>query len=149
MTAEARHVVCKAAELPPGERRIVEVGGLSVGVFNVKGSYYALYNRCPHKAAPLCRGVITDGVEGPARGRYELVKEGEIVRCPWHGWEFDITSGRSWFNPHKVRVRRYQVEVERLPEHVDTFPVEVEEEMVVLYLGRRSRQSQTGRDAPS
>lgn len=135
--------MCRASELPPGERRIVDVGGISIGVFNVKGTYYALFNRCPHKGAQLCLGIVTDGVEGPARGRYELVKEGEIVRCPWHGWEFDITSGRSWFNPHRVRVRRYDVEVERLPDHVDTFPVEVEQEMVVVYLGRRAGERVT------
>jgi nitrite reductase (NADH) small subunit len=138
------YVVCRASELRPGERRIVEVDGRSIGVFNVKGRYYALYNRCPHKGAPLCQGMVTDGVEGPGRGRYELVKEGEIVRCPWHGWEFDITTGRSWFNPHKVRVRRYDVEVARLPDHVDTFPVEVEREMVVVYLRRRDGRTATG-----
>ena len=75
------------------------------------------------------------------RGEYEVVREGEIVRCPWHGWEFDILSGRSWFNPHKLRVRTYDVVVEReiakLPDHVDTFPVRVEDDVVVLYLGQR------------
>jgi 3-phenylpropionate/trans-cinnamate dioxygenase ferredoxin subunit len=141
---DGRHVVCRTSELPPGERRIVEIGGRSIGVFNVKGTYYALYNRCPHKGAPLCRGIVTDGVRGPGRGRYERVREGEIVRCPWHGWEFDITSGRSWFNPHRVRVRKYDVEVERLPDHVDTFPIEVEQEMVVLYLTRRGAAEATG-----
>lgn len=143
-TDEDRYVVCRADELGPGQRRIVNLGGRSIGVFNVGGRYYALYNRCPHKGAPLCEGIVTDGVEGPGRGRYELVKEGEIVRCPWHGWEFDITTGRSWFNPHRVRVRSYDVGVEKLPDRVDTYPVEVEAEMVVLYLGRRHRQPAAG-----
>lgn len=138
--ADSRYVVCPAAELPPGERRIVDVEGLSIGVFNVDGSYYALYNRCPHRGAPLCRGVLTDGVDGHARGEYTLSKHGQILRCPWHGWEFDVTSGRSWFNPHRVRVRSYDVEVERLPDHVDAFPVTVEEEHVVLYLRRKARR---------
>jgi nitrite reductase/ring-hydroxylating ferredoxin subunit len=132
------HVVCRAEELPPGHRRIVQVNGLSIGVFNVKGTYYALLNRCPHRSAPLCQGRITYGVVGNHRGEYETVREGEILRCPWHGWEFDITTGRSWFNPHRVRVKSYGVVVERgaeLPDHVATFPVRVEDELVVLLLG--------------
>lgn len=132
------YVVCPAGDLRPGERRIVEVNGRSIGVFNVKGSYYALYNRCPHKGAPLCQGLICDGVNGDGRGTYEIVKEGEVLRCPWHGWEFDILTGRSWFNPHRVRVRSYDVAVERLPDEVETFPVRVERDMVVLYLDRHS-----------
>src|SRR5438034_6562404 len=111
--SQNRYVVCRVDELRPGQRKIVEFDGLSIGVFNVKGGYYALYNRCPHKAAPLCLGLVTDGVNGPSRGEYEIVREGEIVRCPWHGWEFDILTGRSWFNPHKLRVRTYDVTVER------------------------------------
>jgi nitrite reductase/ring-hydroxylating ferredoxin subunit len=138
MAGEDRSVVCRTRDLGPGQRRIVTVKGLSIGVFNVKGRYYALYNRCPHKGAPLCEGIVTSGVQGTVPGEYRLVKEDEIIRCPWHGWEFDITTGRSWFNPHRVRVRRYDVEVERLPDHVDTYPVEVEAEMVVLYLRRRA-----------
>lgn len=142
MKAERRgpgYVVCRVEELTPGARRIVEVRGISIGVFNVKGHYYALFNRCPHKGAPLCLGRVGDGVVSAERGQYELVHEGEILRCPWHGWEFDITTGRSWFNPHRLRVRSYDVAVERAPwmvDHVATFPVSVEEDLVVLYLHR-------------
>ena len=138
------YVVCRTAELPPGERRIIEADGLSIGVFNVKGRYYALYNRCPHRQAPLCQGRIANGVVGSERGQYQIVREGEILRCPWHGWEFDITTGRSWFNPHTVRVKSYEVVVEpgsELPDHVTTFPVSVEDDYVVLRLP--SRQSRT------
>ena len=45
-------------------------------------------------------------------GEYIWAREGEILRCPWHGWEFDITTGRSIFNPHRMRVRTYEVTVE-------------------------------------
>jgi nitrite reductase/ring-hydroxylating ferredoxin subunit len=48
-------------------------------------------------------------------GEYVWDREGEILRCPWHGWEFDLTTGRSIFNPHKLRVRTYEVTVEPLP----------------------------------
>src|SRR3954463_1739328 len=108
----SRHVVCRVEELPPGGRKIVEVRGRTVGVFNVNGTYYALLNRCPHRNAPLCKGTITGLVEGPEPYKIELSREGEVLRCPWHGWEFDITNGHSVFNPHRIRAKSYDVTVE-------------------------------------
>ena len=129
-----RHVVCRASELGPGERRIVEVDGLSIGVFNVKGSYYALYNRCPHRGAPVCQGKLIDFFTADEPYRIRVEREGEILRCPWHAWEFDVTNGRSVFNPHRVRVRSYEVSVEEPDPSLPTFPVTVEDRMVVLHL---------------
>ncbi len=106
-----RHVVGRASELPPGARIIVEVEGRSIGVFNVHGRYYALRNRCPHQAAPLCLGAIK-GMTLPSKpGEYVWARDGEILRCPWHGWEFDIRSGEFLVNP-KIRARTYPVTVE-------------------------------------
>ncbi len=139
-----RHVVARTSELPPGERRIVEVNGRSIGVFNVHGHYYALRNSCPHQAAPLCLGAIKGMTMPSAPGEYIWAREGEILRCPWHGWEFDITTGRSIFNPHKTRVKAYEVTVEPDPaptpatgvdaESVETYPVTVEDGIVILHL---------------
>ena len=53
-----KHVVGTVAEIPPGARKIVAVEGLSIGVFNVHGTFYALKNRCPHQGAPLCLGSV-------------------------------------------------------------------------------------------
>jgi 3-phenylpropionate/trans-cinnamate dioxygenase ferredoxin subunit len=130
-----KHIVASVAELPPGERRIVEVEGRSIGVFNVHGQFYALRNRCPHQAAPLCLGAIK-GMAMPSQpGEYLWAREGEIIRCPWHGWEFDITSGRSIFNPHRVRVAAYKVTVEAADaEQVETYPVTVDDGLVVLHV---------------
>jgi nitrite reductase/ring-hydroxylating ferredoxin subunit len=133
----AAHAVCRLAELPPGERRIVEVEGRSIGVFNVDGSLYALRNTCPHQGAPLCRGLITGLMRPSAPGVYEWTREGEIVRCPWHGWEFDITNGQSVFNPHRTRVRSYDVTVEPAPAaepSIETYPLSVEDGVVMLHV---------------
>ena len=139
-----KHIVGTVTEIPPGQRKIVEVNGISIGVFNVKGTYYALRNRCPHQGASLCQGSIKGTTLPSAPGEYIWAREGEILRCPWHGWEFDITTGRSIFNPHKVRVKSYEVSVEPAADldgaaeeedpNVETFPVTVEADRVVLHL---------------
>ena len=140
----ARHIVGTVAEIPSGQRKIVEVNGISIGVFNVKGTYYALRNRCPHQGAPLCQGSIKGTTLPSPPGEYIWAREGEILRCPWHGWEFDILTGRSIFNPHKVHVKSYEVSVEPLDGEtkeandedpsVEMFPVTVEADHIVLHL---------------
>ena len=133
-----RHVVCRRADLPPGERRVVEVGDLSIGVFNVDGRFHALLNRCPHKAAPLCLGVLSPLVVADEPYEYRVDPATYVIRCPWHGWEFDLATGRSVFNPHRVRVRSYPVTLER--EQVQTFPVTLEDDLVVVDVGRSSER---------
>jgi nitrite reductase (NADH) small subunit len=110
--ARRRHVVCAAGELPPGGRRIVDVDGRSIGVFNVDGRFYALHNHCPHKGGALCAGPIT-GTVLPTRERaFVYGREGEIVRCARHGMEFEIATGRALADP-AVRARTYPVTVEQ------------------------------------
>lgn len=107
-----RHVVATTAEIPPGARKIVEIDGRSIGIFNVDGRFYALRNRCPHEGARLCEGVLSGLVASTAPGEYTYQRSGEILRCPWHGWEFDVTTGLSSFDPGRTRVRAYPVSVE-------------------------------------
>ncbi len=126
--------VATTAEILPGERKIVEVEGISIGVFNVHGTYYALRNRCPHQGAPLCLGRVTGMALPSAPGEYLWGREGEILRCPWHGWEFDILTGRSIFNPHGLRVRAYDIAVEPAEPVIESYPVTVETGYIVLYL---------------
>lgn len=115
----AKHIVATVEEIPPGERKIVEIGGRTIGVFNVNGSFYALRNRCPHQGGPLCEGRVSGFLMATAPGGdYSYTHRGEIVRCPWHGWEFNITTGQSWFDPAKTRVRAYEVRIETHTEGV-------------------------------
>ena len=116
----ARVVVDRTENFPPGQRRVLPVGGKAgVGVFNVDGTYYALRNICPHNGAPLCRGLIGPYVRSNGRGDFVYEREGEILKCPWHEWEFDVTTGRAVVAP-RLRVK--------------TYPVAVEDGEVVLYL---------------
>src|ERR1051325_594833 len=139
----ARYVVGKVSELPPGSVRIVPGNNpQGVGVFNVDGSYYALKNVCPHQGGPLCAGPITGTTRArmTADGRPELewIRDGEIVRCPWHRWEFDIRTGKTVFDS-RMRGARYAVMVaapdgiSNAPvERVQTFPVREEDGLVIL-----------------
>ncbi|MEJ3652912.1 Rieske (2Fe-2S) protein [Actinomycetes bacterium KLBMP 9759] len=131
------HAIARVSELTPGQRKIVEIDGRSIGVFNVDGRFYALRNTCPHQGAPLCLGAL-GGTAAPSRpGEYVWEREGEILSCPWHGWEFDITNGRSIFNPHRTRVRSYEVTVrpdEDPDPGVDSFPVSVQDGVVLLHV---------------
>jgi nitrite reductase/ring-hydroxylating ferredoxin subunit len=111
-TEEREYVVGRAEDLPPGSRKLVPIGKFGVGVFNVGGSYYAITNYCPHEGAPLCLGTLS-GTTAPQPGReqdVQWIKEGEVLRCPWHRWEFDIPTGRSLSKPEK-RTRTYEVRV--------------------------------------
>jgi nitrite reductase/ring-hydroxylating ferredoxin subunit len=134
----ATHVVAKVSELPPGERRIVQVGSRSIGVFNLDGSFYALRNVCPHQGAPLCLGSVGGTARPTAPGEYAWEREGEILSCPWHGWEFDIKTGRSVFDPHRTRVRSYDVTVGSGDDDesvgVETYSVSVDGELVLLHV---------------
>jgi nitrite reductase/ring-hydroxylating ferredoxin subunit len=131
-----RVVVGPARDLPPGSRKILDVAGRSIGVLNVGGKYYALRNRCPHQGAQLCLGRIKGTTLSSGPYEYVYGRENEIIQCPWHGWEFEIATGRTYFNPHKMRVKTYEVTVERPDTEdatIETFDVTVEEGLVILH----------------
>jgi len=106
-----RHVVAKASEIADGERRAVQAGGRDIAVFNVGGEFYALANTCPHEGGPLCAGLVTGIALSDGPNDYRIARKGEFIRCPWHGWEFDIKTGQSWCDPKTVRARQYAVRV--------------------------------------
>lgn len=106
-----KHVVAAVGEISPGERKIVEVAGRSIGVFNLDGEFFALRNRCPHQGGALCEGQLWGVLKAERPGEYEYEASREILACPWHGWEFHIRTGQSWCDPEKLRVRSYEVSV--------------------------------------
>jgi 3-phenylpropionate/trans-cinnamate dioxygenase ferredoxin subunit len=97
-------------ELPPGARKLVHAGRREVAVFNVDGTYYAIFNRCPHHQAPLHLGPI-GGTSLPSQqpGVREYGLEGRVLRCPWHHYEYDLATGRCLADPDHLRVRTYDV----------------------------------------
>jgi nitrite reductase/ring-hydroxylating ferredoxin subunit len=105
------HLVCAVEALTPGNRTIVQINNKSIGVFNVQGRFYALRNGCPHKGGALCEGPITGTVLPTDDREFVYGHEGRFVRCAWHGWEFDITTGVALADP-SFRARSYPVTVD-------------------------------------
>lgn len=87
-----------------GDRLLVKLGQREVGVFRVHGRFYALANVCFHQGGPLCAGRITGTLTASADGGWKQawVKDGEIIVCPWHSIEFEITSGRCLARPDRA-----------------------------------------------
>ena len=97
----------------------------------------------------MCAGKVAGLVQSTTPGEYSYSRPGEMLRCPWHGWEYDLRTGQSWWNPGKTRVRSYDVTVEtgeqlgqdlkppapgleKGPYVAETYPVSVERQYVVV-----------------
>ena len=144
-----RFPVCSVTEIPPGSRRLIEIGGRSIGVFNVNNEFFAVRNRCPHQGGPLCIGHTT----GLTRAKLEpgrvpdivWERDGEILRCPWHAWEFDLRSGEAVFG-QGIRVATYRAYLEEgktppelppgatIPPPLEMYKTVIEERTVVVEL---------------
>ncbi|KHF37967.1 Rieske (2Fe-2S) protein [Halalkalibacter okhensis] len=146
----AQYIVANVDEIPPGERKVIDIKGRSIGVFNINGDFFAIRNNCPHQGAPLCEGGISGIITSQEPGEYNYSREGEFVRCPWHSWEFDIKTGQSYFDPRKTLVKSYKTNtesgctvqlgetqgtenrLEKGPFVVESYPVSLEKEYVVI-----------------
>ena len=127
-------------ELPPGTRKFLTIDERPIAIFNIKGEFFGLLNRCPHQGAALCEGPLIGLAQSSDPGEIEYTKLGEIIRCPWHGWEFDIRTGQSYCDPKRFRARAYPVNVEpgssvvKGPYVAETLAVSVESDYVVVDL---------------
>jgi nitrite reductase/ring-hydroxylating ferredoxin subunit len=144
-----RVVVAPLSGFPDGERRIVDVGGRSIGVFRVEESFFGIRNRCPHQGGPLCVGHVLGDAVADAPGSARISSDPLRIACPWHGWEYDLDSGQSFLGGAMAAVRSYGAGVARGasllesatarpsprvpgPYVAETFEVTVEDEYVVL-----------------
>jgi nitrite reductase (NADH) small subunit len=105
------YCVGNISDVPNGKALIVEVNGVSVGIFNENGNVYAIRNTCPHKQAPICKGTVGGTMLPSDPCDFQFGLEGQVLRCPWHGWEFDLATGESLFGISNRKVKTYPVEV--------------------------------------
>jgi nitrite reductase/ring-hydroxylating ferredoxin subunit len=103
--------LCGTGEIVDGQARGFRVGRVELVLVRRGERFYALQGVCPHRGAPLCEGVVGGTALPSEVGVIRYGREGEILRCPWHGWEFDLTDGRSLHDPQRRRVRAYPVQV--------------------------------------
>ena len=87
--------VAKTSDIAPGTSKIVEVSGKTVAIFNCEGTFYAIDNTCKHRGGPLGEGSLS----------------GTAVTCPWHGWEYDVTTGECAMD-QSIKVQKFDVKVE-------------------------------------
>jgi nitrite reductase (NADH) small subunit len=90
-----RVTVARAEDIPEGGRKIVEVDGISIGVFHHNGNWVALRNSCLHRGGPVCTGTL----------------DGDVLTCPWHGFKYNVNNGQLLIDP-KSHLDRFQVLVE-------------------------------------
>ncbi|WP_298817312.1 Rieske (2Fe-2S) protein [Chloroflexus sp.] len=90
-----RFKICHRSDLLPGQMRYVEIDGLPIGLANVAGTVYAFSDSCRHEGGPLSAGVLI----------------GHTVTCPWHGWTYDVRTGKSIVPPIGLRIATYPVEI--------------------------------------
>ncbi|HEY6085786.1 MAG TPA: Rieske (2Fe-2S) protein [Nitrospira sp.] len=87
--------VAGATDVKPGTGIVAEANGKTIALFNIDGTYHAIDNTCIHRGGPLGEGEV----------------EGNVVTCPWHGWQFNVTTGACMNNP-SGKVYSYPVQVE-------------------------------------
>ena len=87
--------VAGTGDVKPGSGLVAEINGKTLAVFNVDGMYHVIDNTCVHRGGPLGEGDV----------------EGDVVTCPWHGWEYNVKTGACVKNP-AAKVMAYEVKVE-------------------------------------
>ena len=148
-------VVGTVDEIPPGQRKIVDVGGRVDRRVQRGRRVFRAAEPLPTPGWAVCLGNTLGFLRSAGVGEFIYSRPGEVVRCPWHGWEYDLRTGQSWFDPASVLVRRYEVSVapgadilestapaealepglQKGPYVAETFPVSVEHHV----RGRRDR----------
>lgn len=93
----------RATDIPPGQIREIQLEGTTIALANVDGRFHAINNTCLHRGGPLGQGSL----------------QGNVVTCPWHGWSFDVTSGKVTHSP-TASVACYPVELRGQDVYVDS-----------------------------
>jgi nitrite reductase/ring-hydroxylating ferredoxin subunit len=127
----AGQFACNRSDIPPGGRLILQLGRLSIGLFDVDGDIVAVRNICPHAGAPVCEGKVTGAIISDAPFERRVALQGRILKCPWHGWEFNLTDGLTITEPH---------------ERLLLYPVTVKDEKVFVQTSHRAPVAVAGGD---
>lgn len=98
-------------ELPDGKLQMTRVGKHEIGLLRAGERIFAVSNRCPHQAAPICAGPVRPRIDSTHAGTFEHDADRLVLSCPWHGWEFDIETGRAvWDDSYRVKTYTARVQ---------------------------------------
>jgi len=110
----AEHLICKRSDLAPGRLVRAQAGRLPVVVTLLDGAPIAVVARCPHQGADLSAGSVVDHVDATPDGAIVTNPDRLLLRCPWHGFEYDLSTGEPCVpSPEHRRLR-----LRRLPARV-------------------------------
>jgi nitrite reductase (NADH) small subunit len=105
------HRVGTVRELQSAGCRVIDVDGQPVSVISTGDGFFAVHDRCPHMGASMSQGTLGGTFVAAAPHEYVFGNDEGVIRCPWHGWEFDLESGRSLLEPDRVGLKTYEVTV--------------------------------------
>ena len=88
-------VVCDVADLAGGKLQSVAVGRTRLVAAMAAGEVKVFFGACPHQGAPLEKGRIVPELVSDRPGELRLLPESQLLRCPWHGYEFELREGRA------------------------------------------------------
>jgi nitrite reductase (NADH) small subunit len=121
--------VGRVEDFPTGACRIVTVQGREIGIIHAgHGRFYAALNHCPHRGGPVCEGRLGGTMLPTQPGSLVYGMQGQVLQCPWHGWEFDLETGKTMFSISNARLKMYSVLIE--------------DGKVRLHLGREKNESE-------
>lgn len=107
-----RHRICSAEEIDDGERVLKDIAGREIAVFHVREEYVAVANYCVHAGGPVCEGQLSGTMAADSDAwEWTWERDGEILTCPWHGWEFDVLTGE-FLSDDRFGLITYDVAVE-------------------------------------
>lgn len=109
---KTKHYFAELGVLEEGRFFIREVNNCSVGATLLHGHPMVILNRCPHAGAPICQGKITPKLVIDSPLALQLDAEHPVLRCPWHGWEFNVEDGRVNGFSSRLRLAKLQYELE-------------------------------------
>ena len=133
-----KYVVAKVDDIAPGARMAVTVRGRPIVISNLDGALYGMMDRCPHQGAGLSQVLQSGLAMSSEPGTAHVERCDEFIRCPWHGWEFDIKTGQSWFDPNGVYAKSLPAcaetgdEVMKGPFKAEMIEVSIDENYVVV-----------------
>jgi nitrite reductase/ring-hydroxylating ferredoxin subunit len=124
--AERKDVsVARAADIPDGERKLVQVDDLSIGVFHHQGRWYAVRNSCLHRGGPVAAGSL----------------DGDVLTCPWHGYKYNVTNGELLSDP-KAKLDMYTVDVREGEIHLQ-IPIVLRDSIELSIIEEQERAVET------